>query len=183
MVRFTKSRIGYLATLGAGILIGVTAVGTATAASSGTSAKVATHHFALAASAFAPDAIGDPSHDYGNGWDPAELSNQTGRCFNAGLALPVNATLKSVTVYFVDGSATMYVEVNRQNMLKHTFALLVHTTLANTTGSPFYTSVTMPVPHRLAAVDMGKYAYSAGVCPNGTTRFSGVIITYTVPAG
>jgi hypothetical protein len=29
---------------------------------------------------------------------------------------------------------------------------------------------------------MGKYAYSAGVCPNGNTTFSGLNITYTLPA-
>jgi hypothetical protein len=183
MARFSKSRLGHLAALGAGIMIGVAAVGTAAAASSGSAAKVATHHLALAASAFAPDSLGDTSKDFSNNWDPAELSNSSGRCFNAGLTLPVNATLKSVTVYFEKGTTSMYFEVNRQDLLDHTFSMLVKIRTAVGTSTPVYSSVTKSVPRGKAAVDMGTFAYSAGVCPDSPTGFSGLIVTYTVPVG
>ena len=182
MSSITRSRLGYLATLGAGILMGVAAVGTAVASSSAP-AKVVTHHFALAASAFAPDSLGDPAKDFSINWDPAELSNTATRCFNAGLALPLNATLKSVTFYFIKGSSSMALEVNRQNLIKHTYAILARTTTKTTAGTAVYSSVTVPIARGKAAVDMGRYAYSAGVCPSGNTRFSGLIITYTAPAG
>jgi hypothetical protein len=158
MFRITRSRIGYMTTLGAGILIGVAAVGTASAASSDPTApaKVVTHHLALAASAFAPDELGNTTKDYSNQWDPSELFNSGDGCFDAGLVLPVNATIKSVTIYFVEGSTSMAFEVNRQNLIKHTFARLVQTKTSTTKGTPSYTSVTKPVPHGLAAVDMGK---------------------------
>ena len=45
-----------------------------------------------------------------------------------------------------------------------------------------YTAATRRLPAGKARVDMSKYAYSAGVCPNGTSAFSGLIITYTEPA-
>jgi hypothetical protein len=181
MALFTNSRIGYLATLGAGILIGVIAVGTSVAATSSGTAKVATHHYALAASAFAPDASG--TAPFGSKWDPPELFDDGDRCFSAGLSLPVNATLKSIRVFFIEGSVPMLFEVTRQNLLNHTFSQLVHDDTPDTSVTPFYNSVSKPVPHGLGAVDMRKYAYSAGVCPSDSTRFSGLIITYTVPRG
>jgi hypothetical protein len=51
-----------------------------------------------------------------------------------------------------------------------------------TTSTPVYTSTTETFPAADAMVSMGKYAYSAGVCPNGNTTFSGLTITYTLPA-
>lgn len=181
MSSITRSRLGYLAALGAGLLIGVAAVGTAVASSSAP-AKAVTHHFALAASAFAPDSLADASKDFSINWDPATLSNTGSRCFNAGLALPANATLKSVTFFFFEGSSSMALEVNRQNLIKHTYAILAMTLTKTTTATAGYSSVTLPIARGKSAVDMGKYAYSAGVCPAGNTRFSGLIITYTAPA-
>jgi hypothetical protein len=182
MSRITGSRVGYLAALGAGILLGVAAVGTAVA-SSNAPAKVVTHHFALAASAFAPDSLGDTTKTFSINWDPVSLSNDSSRCFNAGLALPANATLKSVTFYFTKGTDSMALELNRQNLIKHTYAILARAVTKTTTGMAVYSSVTVPIARGKAAVDMGRYGYSAGVCPSGNTQFSGLIITYTAPAG
>lgn len=177
----SRSRLGYLAALGAGLLIGVAAVGTAVASSSAP-AKVVTRHFALAASAFAPDSLGDTTKDFSINWDPVTLSNSGSRCFNAGLALPANATLKSVTFYFFKGANSLSLEINRQNLIKHTYALVAHTLTTTTTGTAVYSSVTVPIARGKATVDMGKYAYSAGACPSANTVFSGLIITYTLPA-
>ena len=141
-----------------------------------------THHYSLAASAFAPDGLHTTTEDYFNSWDPSTLSNtDTGRCFNAGLSLPIDITLKSVTVYYTAGSAAMFVELNRQDLPAHTFSDLVEfdTTIATT---PAYTSVTKKIPASDASVNMTKYAYSFGVCPSGSTTFSGLTITYTQPA-
>jgi hypothetical protein len=140
------------------------------------------HHYSLAASAFAPDGLHTTTEDYFNEWDPTTLSNtDTGRCFNAGLSLPVGITLKSVTVYYTAGSASMYFEVNRQNLPTHKATDLVSfdTTVVTTAA---YTSVTKKIPASDAAVNMTKYAYSVGVCPSATTTFSGLTITYTQPA-
>jgi len=43
--------------------------------------------------------------------------------------------------------------------------------------------VTVTVPATDAAVNYSKYAYSAEVCPLGSTTFSGLTVTYTQPAG
>src|SRR5580658_4927046 len=57
---------------------------------SGRTVKTVTHHYSLAASAFAPDGLHDVTEDYFNAWDPSTLSNtDAGRCFDAGLSLPV----------------------------------------------------------------------------------------------
>jgi hypothetical protein len=45
-----------------------------------------------------------------------------------------------------------------------------------------YSSLTVPIARGKAAVDLGRYAYSAGVCPAGNTQFAGLIITYTASA-
>jgi hypothetical protein len=182
----TKTRLGYLVTLATGIAIGCAVVGTAAAASASPAktptVKMVTHHYSLAASAFAPDGLHNTAEDYFNAWDPSTLNNQdSGRCFNAGLTLPVNATLKSVTAYYTGGSSAMYFEVNRQDLLNHTTSDLVSfdTSMLET---PAYTSTTKTVPSAYAAVDLTDYAYSAGVCPNGTTTFTGLTVAYTVPA-
>ena len=177
-------RIGYLAALAAGIAIGIAAVNTAAAAptaQSGRALGTVTRHYALAASAFAPDSLANPAQDYVNAWDPTALSNTGTRCFNAGLALPANAALKSVRFFYTEGSASMGFEVNRQNLLHHTAFLLVHSVSATTGGAPFYTSTTLKVPAAEAAVNYSKFAYSVGACPSATTTFSGIIVTYTQP--
>jgi hypothetical protein len=180
----SKASVGYFATLGAGIAIGFAVVGTATASATPASkgpVRLATHHFSLAASAFAPDGLHDTTEDYFNDWDPATLNNQdSGRCFNVGLALPTGITLKSVTLYYTAGSSVMYFEINRQDLLNHTSADLASTDTTEA-ETPAYASVTLPIPAADAAVNMTGYAYSAGVCPSGTTTFTGLSITYTEP--
>jgi hypothetical protein len=184
MSGITRSRISYLAALAAGVAIGVAAVGTAVASSPGPAVKTVTGHYALAASAFAPDEIGDTNVDYSNQWDPTSLSEglNSNRCFDAGLVLPDKAKIKSVRFFYTKGSTKMAFEVNRQNLASHTFVQLVsgHT---GTTGTPIYTSVSRNVPSGHAVVDPSKYAYSVGVCPGGNTEFSGLIITFTQSAG
>jgi hypothetical protein len=185
MKLMTRTGVGYFATLAAGIAIGLAVVGTATAASAAPAGqatiRLATHHFSLAASAFAPDGLHDTTSDYFNNWDPSTLNNQdSGRCFNAGLALPAGSTLKSVTLYYTADSSTMYFEINRQDLLNHTSVDLASTDTPETETST-YTSVTLPIPTAYAALNMTGYAYSAGVCPSGTTTFTGLSITYTEP--
>jgi hypothetical protein len=176
-----KLRVGYIVTLAAGLAIGVTAVGSALAAPA--APKVVTHHYALAASAFAPDSLKTSSEDYFNHWNPAALRNiADGRCFNAGLSLPAGVTLKSITFYFVKGDMSMGFQLNRQNLIKHTFVLLA-SGQSNTAPTQVYTAVTKKIKASQANVDMGRFAYSAGVCLRGTTEFSGLIVTYTQPAG
>jgi hypothetical protein len=175
-----KFRIGYVAAMVAGLAIGVTAVGSALAAPA--APKTVTHHYALAASAFAPDSLGNVDKDYYNQWDPTTLASTVGgrRCFNAGLSLPAGVTLKSITFYVMTGDSTMSFELNRQNLIKHTFVELTFGN-ANTTSTPTYTAVTKKIKASQAKVDMGRFAYSVGVCPKGTTTFSGIIVTYTQP--
>ena len=112
----TKCRASHLITLAAGLVLGFTAVGTAAAVSASPAAKTVTHHYSLAASAFAPDHVGDPTKDYFNNWDPTTLSNPGSRCFNTGLSLPPNAVLKSITFYYTKGCGEMSAEINRQNL-------------------------------------------------------------------
>jgi hypothetical protein len=185
----TRTSAGHLAVLAAGVAIGFAAVGSATAAPAATAsaaaagAKASTHHYSLAASAFAPDGLHNTAADYFNAWDPSTLSNQdSGRCFNSGLSLPSSAVLKSVTVYYTAGTSVMYFELNRQDLINHTAAQLISFDSATTT-SPAYTVTTKQVPPAGALVNMKDYAYSAGVCPAGNTGFSGLTITYTLPAG
>ncbi len=175
------TRAAYVATLAAGVAIGSTLFGVASAAPS--APKTVTHHYSLAASAFAPDGLHDTSEDYYNQWDPSTLSNtDSDRCFNAGLSLPAGVTLKSVTFYYTAGSTSMLLKINRQQLANHQYVdmAVLDTTIEST---PTYTSTTKTFAASQAPVNMGEYAYSAGVCPNGSTTFTGLMITYTEPAG
>jgi hypothetical protein len=49
-------------------------------------------------------------------------------------------------------------------------------------STPSYTSTSFNIKAADAVVNMTNYAYSVGVCPSGTTTFSGLTITYTQPA-
>jgi hypothetical protein len=141
-----------------------------------------THHLSLAASAFAPDHLANTSSDYYNFWDPANLTtSDTARCFNSGLTLPGNATLKSVTAYYTNttGSDSLYFELNRQNLLKHTSKLLVKFSVKPVTTTT-YESTTRKVPAVDGKVNYATYAYGLGVCPNDD-GFSGVTVSYTTP--
>ncbi len=173
----TRARAGYLITLATGIAIGCAAVGSAAAVQSGPKPKTVTHHYALAASAFAPDSNTDV---YFNHWDPTYLSDPTGvGCFNAGLSLPPSITLKSITFYYTPGKTdTVYAEMNRQKLTNHTDVLLAKFTSA-LAATPAYSHVTKAIPKADSNVNNGVYAYSIGVCPKGGATFSGLIITYT----
>lgn len=175
----TKSRASHLITLAAGLVLGFTAVGTAAAVSASPAAKTVTHHYSLAASAFAPDHVGDPTKDYFNNWDPTTLSEPGNRCFNTGLSLPPNAVLKSITFYYTKGSGEMSGELNRQNLTKHTDTLLAQFVTTTTTGTPSYTHLSKSIAKSVAQVNMTNFAYSIGICPRATTTFSGITITYT----
>jgi hypothetical protein len=194
------ARASYLATLAAGVAIGFAVVGNAAAAPAAPAAvaapaaraghavpaakvvKTATHHYSLAASAFAPDGLHNAAEDYFNLWDPSTLSNSdAGRCFNAGLSLPTGVTFKSVTVYYTAGTTVMFFEISRQDLVGHAAVELASFDTAANTGTPAYTSITKPIPAADAAVNYTRYAYSVGVCPAGNTTFSGLDITYTQP--
>lgn len=180
MKLLTKARAGYLVTLGAGLVLGFTAVGTAAAVSASPAAKTVTHHYSLAASAFAPDHLGDTTKDYYNAWDPTHLTDaDNARCFNAGLSLPPNVVMKSITFYYFKGTGSLYAEMNRQNLTNHTFSDLASFDSKPTTSTPVYSHTTKNVPKAKATVNMTSFAYSIGVCPAGTSSFSGLTITYT----
>lgn len=183
MKLISGSRVGYLATLAAGLAIGFAVIGTSSAAPAAPKATTVTRHYALAASAFTPGGLDNTTNDYYNQWEPTQLSNtDLNRCFSAGLSLPTGVTLKSVTAYYTQGSVKMYVEVNRQDLVNHTAIRLVKfdtTPTASTT--PAYMSTFKRIPAADAAVNFTKYAYSVGVCPTGNTTFSGVNIAYTQP--
>jgi hypothetical protein len=149
-----------------------------------TAAKTVTHHYTLASSAFIPDGLHDTTEDYFNRWEPPALSNSdSGRCFNAGLSLPTGATLKGVTVYYTAGSNVMFFDLIRQDLVHNSAADLVSfDTAVSPTSSTSYTATYKSISGNDAAVNMTDYAYSVGVCPNGTTTFSGLNIAYTVPA-
>jgi hypothetical protein len=184
MKLISRARAGYLATLAAGIALGCAAVAgpVASAAQGSPAATTVTHHYSLAASAFAPDGLHDTSDDYFNRWDPTTLSNtDIARCFNAGLSLPPSITLKSIRFYYTAGTTEMYYELNRQDLVNHTNVVLVTGDTATVT-TPAYTSVSKTIPAKYAVVNMTNYAYSIGVCPNGSATFSGLTITYTQPA-
>src|SRR5579863_5437819 len=179
----TRGRAGALATLAAGVAIGVagvlTAVAAAPADASSATATTVTQHYSLAASAYAPDGLHATTEDYFNEWDPSTLSNtDDGRCFNAGLSLPPKAHLKSITVYYTAGAEAMYFEINEQALATHTGTELVNFDTTANTGTPTYTSTTETFPAN-TLVNMAQDAYSSGVCPSGTTTFSGFTITYT----
>lgn len=186
MKLMTRGRTGALATLAAGVAIGVAGVLTAAAAApadaSSATATTVTQHYSLAASAYAPDGLHTTTEDYFNQWDPSTLSNtDVGRCFNAGLSLPSKAHLKSITVYYTAGSNVMYFEINEQTLATHSGTDLIDFDTTVDTGTPTYTSMTETFPAN-TVVNMAQDAYSSGVCPNGTTTFTGFTITYTVPA-
>jgi hypothetical protein len=178
MTFFNRIRGGYLATLAAGLAIGFIAVGTASARSLPDATTV--KHYTIAASAFAPDAILDPARDYTNSWDPSTLSNAApGRCFNAGVALPDNAKLRSVTFYYTNGSQQRFqAELNRQNLAAHQSRVLVDFLSARPTGTATFTKSTVNIT-AANVVNTAKYAYSVGVCPFEDATFTGVTITYT----
>jgi hypothetical protein len=186
-LRESDVRAGYLGALAAGVAAGVAVFGSAAATPAASAApavvKTVTHHYSLAASAFFPDGLHNTADDYKNLWDPSTLSNTDGgRCFNAGLSLPTGITLKSVTVYYTTGSDTLLFNLNRQDLINHTSSGLAEFSSVSSSTSA-YTSATKPIPAADAAVDYTKYAYSASVCPNPGTTFSGLDITYTQGAG
>jgi len=175
----TRARIGYVLALAAGLGIGLVTVGAASAAPA--KSRPVTHHYSLAASAFAPDSLSSVTNDYLNIWDPAKLTNKDdSRCFDAGLSLPVGSTLKSITFYFWRGDTSGILEVNRQNLPAHAFKRLVKA-FTGTSATPTYSKITKSIARADAVVDYTRYAYSVGVCPEGTTAFSGVTVTYTQP--
>jgi hypothetical protein len=185
----TRARSGYLVTLAAGVAIGFTAVGTAVAMPSHQAhpaqparSHAVTHHYTLAASAFAPDSLDNTADDYYNHWDFTELTNNgSGRCFDAGLSLPPNALLKKVTFYYTQGKSDgLYMEVNRQNLAGQTSRILVSARPAPNGTAPKYTHLTKTFNKKYATVNMTDFGYSAGVCPFGDASFSGLIITYTI---
>lgn len=90
-------------------------------------------------------------------------------------------TLKSITFYYTPGSDPMSMELNRQNLPSHAFKLLASTE-TGTLAPHKYTHKTFSIAKANATVNNGQYAYSVGVCPDGTSTFSGLIITYTVPS-
>lgn len=182
MKLMTRGRASTLATLAAGAAIGFFAIGTTAASAASPAAATVTQHYSLAASAFTPDGLHNTADDYFNEWDPTTLSNtDTGRCFNAGLSLPPKAVLKSITVYYTEGTAAMYFEINEQALAAHTSSELINFDTPTTTSTPVYTSMTETFPAN-TMVNMAQNAYSSGVCPNGNTTFSGFTITYTLPA-
>jgi hypothetical protein len=178
MTFLSRIRGGYLATLAAGLAIGFVTVGTASAGSAHAAATV--KHYSIAASAFAPDSILNPAMDYNNTWDPSTLTNNApGRCFAAGVALPNNATLRSVTFYYTNGSQQqLQAELNRQNLAAHQSKLLVDFLSPRPTGTPTFEKSTVNITSG-NVVNTAKYAYSVGVCPNKDATFTGVTITYT----
>jgi hypothetical protein len=182
MKLMTRGRASTLATLAAGAAIGFFAIGTTAASAAAPAAATVTQHYSLAASAYTPDGLHTTTEDYFNEWDPTTLSNtDNGRCFNAGLSLPPKANLKSITVYYTAGADVMFFEINEQTLATHTGTELVNFDTAANTGTPDYTSMTETFPAN-TVVNMAQNAYSSGVCPNGSTTFSGFTITYTVPA-
>ena len=154
------------------------AAGTASRVAGMGSTSVTVNHLTIGAAAFAPDGLHGTTEDYFNQWDPTTLSNQNdGRCFNTGVQLPNGAKLSSMTAYFTEGSTAMFIELNRQNLSNHTFIDLADFYTTSTTGTPTYTSMTVPITQKITV--NSTFAYALGVCPNGTTTFSGVTINYT----
>jgi len=182
MKHFSRGKVGYLVTLAAGIAIGFATVGTALAGShpASSQARAATiHHYSIAASAFAPDGLADATQNYFIRWDPATLSNSGSRCFNAGIVLPNGATIHSVWFFYTRGATnSISGELNRQNLLTHTFRRLA-TFNATPTGTATKYTITKKTVSSLNVVVTGRYAYSVGVCPFGDATFTGVMVNYT----
>jgi len=179
---FSRGRVGYLATLAAGIAVGFTVVGTAAAGSHPAAPKAAAvtmHHFTIAASAFAPDHLGNTANDYFNTWDPTTLQDSGDRCFNAAADLPNGATIHSAWFFYTNGATNaLYAELNRQDLLAHHSKKLTSFTSKPTGTSPQYT-ITKRTVTSFNVVNTSKFAYSIGVCPQGDATFSGVMINYT----
>jgi hypothetical protein len=136
-----------------------------------------TQQLSVPAAAFAPDGLHTTTNDYFNEWDPATLSNtDTSRCFNSGVNLPAGAKVSSVTFYYTEGSTSMFVDLNRQDLANHTYQDLAGADTP-TTSTPNYTSTTIALLKHKTVV--ASDAYALGVCPNGNTTFSGAIIDYT----
>ena len=137
------------------------------------------HHWSIAASGFAPDHINSGGGDYFNQWDPSVLTDNGGRCFNAGVFLPTGATVKSVTFYYTNGAAhDFYGELNRQNLAKRKSGLLASFTSTPTGTSPVFTHKTLLVTGG-GIVDTSHFAYSLGVCPQNDSSFTGATIAFT----
>lgn len=180
MKPWKRVQLGRLAFLAAGVLIGSLIAGTASAAShSDGPAKATMRHYTVAASGFAPDSLGNTSEDYENQWDPATLSNDSDRCFNAAVLLPNGATIQSVTFFYTNGATdSFYGELNRQNLVQHRSARLAEFTSNPTGTSPVYSVHTITVTER-RVVDTKQYAYGLGACPTGDSTFTAARVNYT----
>jgi hypothetical protein len=175
-----RATLRTLALLAAGAAMGALAVASSSAGANTPPRHVTTvGHLSLDSSAFVPDGIHNSATDYFNTWDPATLSNQdSGRCFDAAVNLPPNASLKHVTIYYTQGSQTLYAELNRQTLATHTDATLFSVT-TTTVVTPAYTSVTRSIAPKYALVTNLLYAYSLGVCISASTTFTAAVLTYT----
>ncbi len=180
-----RGRVGYLAMLVSGVAIGVTAVGSAAASQSSPAvpsiaATTTVHHFALAASAFAPDSLRGATNDYFNGWNPSILSNsEAGRCFDAGVSLPNGATIRSVSFFYTNGATNHFFgELNRQQLGTHQSKILASFNSVPTGTSPVYSKTTKTISTS-NVVDTARFAYSFGVCPFGDATFTGARVNYT----
>ncbi|HET7013506.1 MAG TPA: hypothetical protein VFI65_06330 [Streptosporangiaceae bacterium] len=181
-----SSLAGFLAALAAGLVIGATVLGNAAAAPAAPVAapavKTVTHHYALGTMAFAADEVGDTTKSFDNFWDGVALSDTTGtRCFNAGLSLPTDATLKSVTFFYNKGKGLIGLHLIRQNVITHKGVELADFADNTTTSNP-HKSATVKIKASQSKVDLSRFAYGAGVCPSADTSFSGLVVTYTEPA-
>ncbi len=135
-------------------------------------------YYSIAASGFAPDGLHTTTEDYFNEWDPTTLSNQdSGRCFNASVHLPDGVKMVSATFYYTAGSLAMYQELNEQDLATHTSTEVVSFDSA-IASTPTYTSTVKTIAKANQVVDT-RDAYSLGVCPGGTSTFSGVTIAFT----
>ena len=176
---FRHVRLGHVAALGAGLLLGLVSVGIGGAgAGSLPAAKAAVRHYTLAASALAPDSFDDVSENYTNLWDPSTLTDAHGaRCYDAGLSLPSGARIVSVTFYYTRGASSgIYMEVNEQVLSNHTSKAVATFTSSATGTTASYTATTVPV--NPAVTVSSTDAYSVGVCPAGDATFTAVTVNY-----
>jgi len=181
MKAVVKSWFGYVVAVMSGIAIGTTTLGIANAGGSAAPAATTVRHYTIAASAFAPDEIGDPSEGYQNQEDPAILSNNDGtRCFAASVVLPNGSTLKSVTFFYTKGTTgEIQAEVNRQNLITHGFFQLAVFADLGGASSPVYTKKTIAI-NKDATVNTSTYAYGSRVCDDNDATFTGLMLNYTV---
>lgn len=148
----------------------------ARAASAPTAAAHKLQYYTVDAAGFVPDGLHNTADDYFDQWDPATLTNtDVDRCFNASVHLPSGAKITTVTVYYTAGSSEMYFDFNRQDLADHTSVDLVS---ADTPVGSGYTSMVETVSSADNSVD-NQDGYGFGVCPDGTTTFSGVTVAYT----